>query len=126
MIKRIAEISSRGNPFLKLRRGLDGEMLAEFFGTFILLLLGDGTVAVAVVGLPGSGRQTLSLAPFGPADWLIIIWGWAFAVTFAVYAAGGVSGAHINPAVTLSFAVRRSFAWRKVVPYSRRLRGRPP
>ena len=107
----------RTTPFTRLRRGLGGEMLAEFFGTFILLLLGDGAVAVAVVGLPGSGRQTLSVAPFGPANWLIIVWGWAFAVTFGVYVAGGVSGAHINPAVTLSFALRRGFAWRKVVPY---------
>jgi glycerol uptake facilitator protein len=105
------------NPFLRLRAGLGGEMLAEFFGTFILIVLGDGAVAVSVAALPGSGRQTLHLAPFGPANWLIIAWGWAFAVTFGVYVAGGVSGAHINPAVTLAFALRRGFAWRKVVPY---------
>lgn len=104
-------------PFTRLRRGLGGEMLAEFFGTFVLLLLGDGSVALAVAGLPGSGRQVLKATPFGPANWLIIIWGWAFAVTFAIYVAGGVSGAHLNPAVTLSFAVRRGFAWSKVVPY---------
>jgi glycerol uptake facilitator protein len=107
----------RTTPFARLRAGLGGEMLAEFFGTFVLLLLGDGSVALAVVGLPGSGRQVLQLAPFGPANWLIIIWGWAFAVTFGIYVAGGVSGAHLNPAVTLSFAARRGFPWRKVVPY---------
>jgi glycerol uptake facilitator protein len=105
------------NPFLRMRAGLGGEMLAEFFGTFVLIALGDGSVAASVAGLPGSGRQTLHLAPFGPANWLIIVWGWAFAVTFGVYVAGGVSGAHINPAVTLAFAVRRGFAWRKVIPY---------
>jgi len=105
------------NPFQRLRAGIGGEMLAEFFGTFVLIALGDGAVAVSVAGLPGSGRQMLHLVPFGPANWLIIAWGWAFAVTFGVYVAGGVSGAHINPAVTLAFAVRRSFAWRKVVPY---------
>jgi glycerol uptake facilitator protein len=101
-------------PFTRMRSGLGGEMLAEYFGTFILLLLGDGSVAVAVVGLPGSGRQVVA---FGAANWLIIVWGWAFAVVFGVYAAGGVSGAHINPAVTLAFAVRRGFPWVKVIPY---------
>jgi glycerol uptake facilitator protein len=39
------------------------------------------------------------------------------AVILGIYVAGGVSGAHINPAVTLAFAVRRKFAWVKVVPY---------
>ncbi|MFE9923086.1 MIP/aquaporin family protein [Streptomyces sp. NPDC005774] len=96
------------------RKGLAGEMIAEFLGTFVLILLGAGSVAVAVVGLPGSGRQT---ADFGPANWLIISWGWGLAVVFGVYVAGGISGAHINPAVTLSFAVRRDFPWRKVLPY---------
>jgi len=107
----------RTTPFARLRSGLAGEMLAEFFGTFMLLLLGDGSVALAVAGLPGSGRQVVALEPFGPANWLIIAFGWGFAVTFAVYVAGGVSGAHLNPAVTLSFAFRRGFPWRKVVPY---------
>lgn len=92
-------------------------MLAEFFGTFVLILLGDGTSAVAVVGLPGSGRQNLSLTPFGPANWLIILFGWAFAVMFAAYVAGGISGAHLNPAVTLAFAIGRKFDWKNVVPY---------
>jgi glycerol uptake facilitator protein len=104
-------------PFTRLRGVLAGEMFAEFFGTFMLILLGDGSVALAVAGLPGSGRQRLAVEPFGPANWLIIVFGWGFAVTFAVYVAGGVSGAHLNPAVTLSFAVRRGFPWRKVVPY---------
>ncbi|THA27560.1 aquaporin family protein [Streptomyces sp. RKND-216] len=89
-------------------------MLAEFLGTFVLLLLGTAAVAVAVVGLPGSGRQT---SDFGPANWLIITWGWGFAVVFGVYVAGGVSGAHINPAVTLAFAVRRAIPFSKVLPY---------
>lgn len=96
------------------REGLGGEMVAEFLGTFVLLLLGIGSVAVAVVGLPGSGRQT---ADFGADNWLIISWGWGLAVVFGVYVAGGISGAHLNPAVTLAFAVRRDFPWRKVLPY---------
>jgi glycerol uptake facilitator protein len=48
---------------------------------------------------------------------LLIAWGWAFAVVFGVYIAGGVSGAHLNPAITLAFAIRRKFAWGKVLPY---------
>lgn len=91
-----------------------GEVLAEFFGTFVLVLLGCGSVAVAVIGLPGSGRQT---AAFGPANWLIINWGWGLAVVFGVYVCAGISGAHINPAVTLAFALRRGFPWRKVPGY---------
>ncbi|MEO3755923.1 MIP/aquaporin family protein [Streptomyces sp. B6B3] len=96
------------------REGLGGELLAEFLGTMVLLLLGCGSVAVAVVGLPESGRQG---GAFGPSNWLIISWGWGLGVVFGVYVAGGISGAHINPAVTLALAVRRAFSWGKVLPY---------
>jgi glycerol uptake facilitator protein len=91
--------------------GLGGECLAEFLGTFVLIAFGTASVAVAVVGLPGSGRQSV---PFGAANWLIIAFGWGFAVAFGVYISGGVSGAHLNPAVTLAFALRRGFSWAKV------------
>ena len=64
------------------REGLGGEMLAEFLGTFVLILLGCASVAVAVAGLPGSGRQE---DPFGPGNWLIIAFGWGFAVVFGIY-----------------------------------------
>lgn len=96
------------------RAGLGGEMLAELLGTFMLCLLGCGSVAVAVAGLAGSGRQADA---FGPANWLIIAFGWGFGVVFGVYLAGGITGAHINPAVTLAFATRRTFPWVKVIPY---------
>jgi glycerol uptake facilitator protein len=95
--------------------GIWGELLSEFFGTFVLIAFGDGVVAVAVAGLPASGRTTSIFVASG--DWLLITWGWAMAVAFGVWVAGGVSGAHINPAVTLAFAVRRKFSWMKVLPY---------
>ena len=98
--------------------GLWGELLSEFFGVFVLISFGDGVVAVAVAGLPGSGRTASPTTIFLAAgDWLLITWGWAMAVAFGVWVAGGVSGAHLNPAVTLAFAVRRKFAWAKVLPY---------
>src|SRR5436190_24291749 len=92
-----------------------GEYLAELIGTFILICFGDGVVAMAVAALNQSGRGTKIFDASG--DWLIIGWGWGFAVTFGVYVAGGISGAHINPAVTLAFAARRDFPWRKVPGY---------
>ena len=108
----------RDGSGLKRFGGTWGECLAEFLGTFVLLAFGDGVVAMTVAGLPGSGRTDSQTTFFvGASDWLLIAWGWAFAVAFGVYVAGGVSGAHINPAVTLAFAVRRKFAWAKVAPY---------
>jgi glycerol uptake facilitator protein len=92
-----------------------GELAAECLGTFILICFGDGVVAMAVAGLNQSGRGTQIFVASG--DWLLIGWGWGFAVAFAVYVAGGISGAHINPAVTLAFAARRGFPWRKVPSY---------
>jgi glycerol uptake facilitator protein len=97
------------------RTGIAGELGAEFLGTFVLIAFGDGVVAMAVAALNQSGRGTAIFMASG--DWLLITWGWAMAVTFGVYVAGGVSGAHINPAVTVAFAVRRGFPWRKVPAY---------
>jgi glycerol uptake facilitator protein len=81
----------------------------------ILIAFGDGVVAMAVAALNQSGRGTQIFQASG--DWLLITWGWGFAVTFAVYVAGGVSGAHLNPAVTVSLALRRGFPWPKVPGY---------
>jgi glycerol uptake facilitator protein len=92
-----------------------GELISEFLGTGIIILMGDGVVAMVVAALNQSGRGP---KPFvAQADWLMIAWGWGFAVCFAVYVAGGVSGAHLNPAVTLALAWRRGFEWRKVPAY---------
>ena len=103
---------------LRSRGGLLGECLAEFLGTFVLISFGCGVVAMAVAALPGSGRAATPTTVFLAAgDWLLITFGWAFAVVFGVYVAGGVSGAHLNPAVTLAMAVRRGFSWAKVLPF---------
>jgi glycerol uptake facilitator protein len=92
-----------------------GELLSEFLGTMVLIAFGDGVVAMAVAALNRSGRGTEIFQASG--DWLIIVFGWGFAVMFAVYVAGGISGAHINPAITLVFALRRGFPWSKVPGY---------
>jgi len=94
--------------FKMQKRTLTHELLAEFFGTFILILGGDGVVANAGLAprLASNGY-----------DWNSIVWGWGLSVMIAVYVAGGVSGAHLNPAVTLGLAARRGFPWRKVAPY---------
>lgn len=92
-----------------------GEYLSEFLGTFVLIMFGDGVVAMAVAALNQSGRGTKIFDASG--DWLIIGFGWFFAVCLAVYVAGGVSGAHLNPAVTVALAAKRGFAWTKVPGY---------
>jgi glycerol uptake facilitator protein len=97
------------------RRTTWGELLSELLGTFVLIAFGDGVVAMAVAALNQSGRGTQIFQASG--DWLLIGWGWGFAVAFGIYVAGGVSGAHINPAVTVAFAARRGFPWRKVPGY---------
>jgi MIP family channel proteins len=81
------------------------EALAEFLGTFVLIVFGVGVVAQVVLSQQTSGAYvSISLA-------------WGLAVTMGCYVAGGVSGAHINPAVTLALAVHRGFPWAKVGPY---------
>ena len=96
------------------REGQAGELLSEFLGTFVLIAFGTGVVAMAVAGLPQSGRGAGIVTN---ADWLLITFGWGMAVIMGVYVAGGISGAHINPAVTVALALRRGFAWAKVPGY---------
>ncbi len=99
------------------RAGLGGELSAEFFGTFILICFGDGVVAM-LWALIGSGRTvSKATALVGSGDWLLITFGWMLAVTFAIYTVGGVTGAHINPAITLGAAIRRQLPWNKVPSY---------
>jgi glycerol uptake facilitator protein len=99
------------------RKGIVGELWAEFFGTFILICFGDGVVAM-LWGLIGSGRTSgPDTALLGGGDWLLITFGWALAVMFAIYTVGGVTGAHINPAITLGAAIRKQLPWSKVPRY---------
>ncbi len=96
------------NSFLSMR-GLGGELLAEFLGTLILVLFGDGVVAGVLL--------FLGFSPANTASWVLINFGWGFAVMLGIYTAGTLTGAHINPAVTLAFALRRGFPWAKVPWY---------
>src|SRR5579864_5886177 len=85
--------------------GTWGEMIGEFFGTMVLILFGDGVVAV--FGLFSIGANT----------WPVIIFGWGFAVMLGIYVTGAISGAHLNPAVTLGLAATGRHPWNKVLPY---------
>jgi glycerol uptake facilitator protein len=81
--------------------------LAEVIGTAILIILGDGVVAGVL--LARSKAQN--------SGWIVITAGWAFAVAVAVYAVGSISGAHINPAVTIGLAAIGGLGWDQVPLY---------
>ena len=89
------------------RSGSSGlrEAAAEFLGTFILIVFGVGVVAQTVLSRNANG------------SYLAINLGWGLAVMLGVYTAAGVSGAHLNPAVSVALAVHRGFPWTRVPIY---------
>lgn len=83
------------------------QVIGEIIGTMVLVLLGDGVVAGV------SLRKTKAEG----AGWIAITLGWGAAVTIGAYAAGYMSFAHLNPAVTIGMAIAGKIGWDMVVPY---------
>src|SRR5215213_598096 len=80
---------------------------AEVIGTAVLIVFGDGVVA----------NVLLARSKGENSGWIVITVGWGIAVMVAVYAVGRLSGAHLNPAVTLALAATGSFPWAEVPSY---------
>lgn len=95
-----------------MHKSLLAETIAEFAGTMVLMLFGTGVVAMVVLfgtGVPGEVVH---------GGFTNITFAWGLGVTMGCYVAGKISGAHLNPAVTLALALFRGFPWRKVLPYT--------
>ena len=80
---------------------------AELVGTMLLILLGDGVVAGVLLAKSKAEKS----------GWIVITTGWALAVAMGVYAVGRISGAHLNPAVTLALAAVGKMPWSQVPAY---------
>ncbi|GJE99849.1 aquaporin [Phanerochaete sordida] len=87
------------------------EYVAEFFGVMILIIFGAGVDCQVVL----SGNPAVASSPKG--DYLSINFGWAVGTALGVWVSSGISGGHINPAVTIALATFRDFPWRKVPGY---------
>ena len=81
--------------------------VAELVGTMLLILLGDGVVANVVLAKTKGNNS----------GWIVITTGWGLAVFLGVYSIASISGAHINPAVTVGLAMAGKFPWASVAPY---------
>src|SRR2546430_4400110 len=94
-------------PKLSIQTNAMSPFLAELIGTMILIILGDGVVANAVLNKT-KGQNS---------GWIVITTGWALGVAVAVYSVVSISGAHLNPAVTLGLAAIGKFSWGLVPTY---------
>src|SRR2546425_10585812 len=94
-----------------MRKSYLPELIAEFMGTLVLILFGNGVVAMVVLFGHGAPGEVVH------GGFTNITFGWGLGVTMGCYLAGRISGAHLNPAVTIALAVFRKFPWRKVAPY---------
>src|SRR5512143_1996929 len=95
-----------GTPIIRaMSRAAWREAAAEFLGTLVLIVFGTGVVAEVLLSEQKSGMP------------LSIHLSWGLGVTLGIYVSAGVSGAHLNPAVTLALAALRGFPWRKVPAY---------
>jgi glycerol uptake facilitator protein len=87
------------------------KLIAEFIGTMIIILFGAGVCAMTVLFATGVPGEIVK------GGYTNITFGWGLGVTFGVWAAARISGAHLNPAVTVALAVFRGFRWAHVLPF---------
>ncbi|RKR75156.1 MIP/aquaporin family protein [Frondihabitans australicus] len=100
-----SELAGMADPGAKAQPTLFGEFIAEILGSMMIALFGFGVVAQVTVGAGALGGHDS------------IAWSWGLGVTFGIFVAGTISGAHLNPAVTLAVALYKGFPWSKVGPY---------
>ncbi|WP_239451968.1 MIP/aquaporin family protein [Frondihabitans sp. PAMC 28766] len=100
-----SDLAGMADPGRKAQPTLLGELFAEMLGSMMIAVFGFGVVAQVTVGAGSLGGHDS------------IAWSWGLGVTFGIFVAGAVSGAHLNPAVTLAVATYKGFPWSKVGPY---------
>ena len=101
----------------KERKASMKEISAEFLGTLVLMVFGLGVNAQVTVGKATTLIGVESFTSFAYGDYLTLNFGWGVAVMLGVYVAGGITGAHLNPAVSVAMAFRKKLAWTKVPAY---------